>query len=134
VRAGTVSDDTYNEVKGVGSHLATSVLFFFKAEDGIRDRNVTGVQTCALPILPVVTKGDHFSNIKLSLTSGETKPPERFTEGALRSEERRVGKEGGAGGGQEEKRQEGGANQGGHTRRRVRTDRGDGMAGAHVAG
>src|SRR5699024_11250792 len=23
----------------------------FKAEDGIRDRNVTGVQTCALPIL-----------------------------------------------------------------------------------
>src|SRR5699024_11479419 len=30
---------------GVGS-------FFFQAEDGIRDRNVTGVQTCALPILP----------------------------------------------------------------------------------
>src|SRR5699024_3782261 len=26
--------------------------FFFQAEDGIRDRNVTGVQTCALPILP----------------------------------------------------------------------------------
>src|SRR5699024_11422262 len=25
-------------------------FFFFKAEDGIRDRNVTGVQTCALPI------------------------------------------------------------------------------------
>src|SRR5699024_11494888 len=25
--------------------------FFFQAEDGIRDRNVTGVQTCALPIL-----------------------------------------------------------------------------------
>src|SRR5437868_8305330 len=24
--------------------------FFFQAEDGIRDRNVTGVQTCALPI------------------------------------------------------------------------------------
>src|SRR5699024_11906731 len=24
--------------------------FLFKAEDGIRDRNVTGVQTCALPI------------------------------------------------------------------------------------
>src|SRR5207249_6861877 len=23
---------------------------FFQAEDGIRDRNVTGVQTCALPI------------------------------------------------------------------------------------
>src|SRR5699024_11358286 len=27
-----------------------SLLFFFQAEDGIRDRNVTGVQTCALPI------------------------------------------------------------------------------------
>src|SRR5699024_11626793 len=26
----------------------------FQAEDGIRDRNVTGVQTCALPIWPVV--------------------------------------------------------------------------------
>src|SRR5699024_11490697 len=26
------------------------VAFFFQAEDGIRDRNVTGVQTCALPI------------------------------------------------------------------------------------
>src|SRR5699024_10718932 len=25
---------------------------FFQAEDGIRDRNVTGVQTCALPIYP----------------------------------------------------------------------------------
>src|SRR5207249_8622025 len=28
-----------------------STFFFFQAEDGIRDRNVTGVQTCALPIL-----------------------------------------------------------------------------------
>src|SRR5438094_1210079 len=26
-------------------------FFFFQAEDGIRDRTVTGVQTCALPIL-----------------------------------------------------------------------------------
>src|SRR5699024_12181485 len=26
------------------------VILFFQAEDGIRDRNVTGVQTCALPI------------------------------------------------------------------------------------
>src|SRR6266705_1862584 len=30
------------------SHVA--VFFFFHAEDGIRDRTVTGVQTCALPI------------------------------------------------------------------------------------
>src|SRR2546430_12452534 len=27
-----------------------SSLFFFQAEDGIRDLTVTGVQTCALPI------------------------------------------------------------------------------------
>src|SRR5262249_56913355 len=27
------------------------VYFFFQAEDGIRDWSVTGVQTCALPIL-----------------------------------------------------------------------------------
>src|SRR5437870_13201352 len=26
------------------------VVFFFQAEDGIRDGHVTGVQTCALPI------------------------------------------------------------------------------------
>src|SRR5699024_12051400 len=31
--------------------LVLSSDFFFQAEDGIRDRNVTGVQTCALPIL-----------------------------------------------------------------------------------
>src|SRR5699024_11424404 len=29
--------------------------FLFQAEDGIRDRNVTGVQTCALPISPEIT-------------------------------------------------------------------------------
>src|SRR5256885_9657549 len=28
-------------------------VFFFQAEDGIRDYKVTGVQTCALPILVV---------------------------------------------------------------------------------
>src|SRR5205085_7968669 len=28
------------------------LFFFFQAEDGIRDLTVTGVQTCALPILP----------------------------------------------------------------------------------
>src|SRR5207248_8886432 len=29
-------------------------FFFFQAEDGIRDRTVTGVQTCALPIYHAV--------------------------------------------------------------------------------
>src|SRR5437867_10107341 len=32
-------------------------FFFFQAEDGIRDRTVTGVQTCALPIFAIVTLG-----------------------------------------------------------------------------
>src|SRR3989440_75641 len=31
------------------------VIFFFQAEDGIRDLIVTGVQTCALPIFRYVT-------------------------------------------------------------------------------
>src|SRR5207248_4119759 len=35
-------------------------FFFFQAEDGIRDRTVTGVQTCALPIY----------NISLSIALG----------------------------------------------------------------
>src|SRR2546430_10522742 len=35
-------------VQGVGGMWV--FLFFFQAEDGIRDLTVTGVQTCALPI------------------------------------------------------------------------------------
>src|SRR5947209_12980486 len=30
---------------------ALTMFFFFQAEDGIRDIGVTGVQTCALPLL-----------------------------------------------------------------------------------
>src|SRR3712207_8719557 len=33
-------------------------FFFFQAEDGIRDIGVTGVQTCALPILNATTRLD----------------------------------------------------------------------------
>src|SRR5438132_8877775 len=33
-------------------HTLLCLFFFFQAEDGIRDHCVTGVQTCALPILP----------------------------------------------------------------------------------
>src|SRR5205823_10570399 len=32
-------------------------IFFFQAEDGIRDKLVTGVQTCALPILKKKPRG-----------------------------------------------------------------------------
>src|SRR5699024_11969773 len=37
------------------SFILSVPAFFFQAEDGIRDRNVTGVQTCALPISLDVT-------------------------------------------------------------------------------
>src|SRR6266568_8202536 len=39
-------------------------FFFFQAEDGIRDGTVTGVQTCALPIL-VPADGDHAGEEQL---------------------------------------------------------------------
>src|SRR5699024_11345212 len=35
-------------------------IFFFQAEDGIRDRNVTGVQTCALPISITFFRGNSY--------------------------------------------------------------------------
>src|SRR5207249_8487086 len=65
-----------------------AVHFFFQAEDGIRDRNVTGVQTCALPI--------SFGNPDLYQSSPSASPPLKsfvLRTGMLRSEERRVGKE-----------------------------------------
>ena len=34
-----------------GDMISYFFFFFFQAEDGIRDIGVTGVQTCALPIL-----------------------------------------------------------------------------------
>src|SRR5256885_16000652 len=35
----------------VDTGIVENQFFFFQAEDGIRDYKVTGVQTCALPIL-----------------------------------------------------------------------------------
>src|SRR5437867_9571533 len=40
------------EKKSGKVNITSGVIFFFQAEDGIRDRTVTGVQTCALPICP----------------------------------------------------------------------------------
>ena len=34
----------------INKYLLFIIIFFFQAEDGIRDIGVTGVQTCALPI------------------------------------------------------------------------------------
>src|SRR5437762_7635069 len=63
-------------------------FFFFQAEDGIRDTSVTGVQTCALPILnsrrQISCMICDFENESVL----RTKRARRW-----RSEERRVGKE-----------------------------------------
>src|SRR5438105_9403705 len=45
---GRVLDDISQELPFIIEYV-----FFFQAEDGIRDPLVTGVQTCALPISPV---------------------------------------------------------------------------------
>ena len=37
-------------------------VFFFQAEDGIRDIGVTGVQTCALPISPHFDKDSRVAS------------------------------------------------------------------------
>src|SRR5258706_1291764 len=90
------------------------IVFFFQAEDGIRDWSVTGVQTCALPI----SKISHHRNVSvlyltqnlffkskhsrtMSLNSHYIivfKNPRDVTQiktlaAQMRSEERRVGKE-----------------------------------------
>src|SRR5699024_11321342 len=83
--------------------------FIFQEEDGIRDGNVTGVQTCALPILSSAftrTKGGEAPPLirppeisprqaegRASLT-GPKSPARASAAMTARSEERRVGKEG----------------------------------------
>src|SRR4029434_3049288 len=41
------------------------VIFFFQAEDGIRDASVTGVQTCALPISHTQHTHTHTHSVPL---------------------------------------------------------------------
>src|SRR5256886_12161684 len=48
-RASLAHADQLRDSLGGQHHI---VIFFFQAEDGIRDLTVTGVQTCALPIYP----------------------------------------------------------------------------------
>src|SRR5699024_11311875 len=70
-------------------------FFFFQAEDGIRDRNVTGVQTCALPISAASAR----PTAQRSRAPSASPPliihcPARTNRvNTARSEERRVGKE-----------------------------------------
>src|SRR5699024_12059694 len=86
------------------------IVFFFQAEDGIRYRNVTGVQTCALPISRCRRGGT--GDVPHPRRATSPVPPRRHrawhqplrvrTANATprttpdRSEERRVGKEGSA--------------------------------------
>src|SRR5256885_4181531 len=44
-------------------YTITFSFFFFQAEDGIRDYKVTGVQTCALPILIVTDQARTFAGL-----------------------------------------------------------------------
>src|SRR2546427_1897161 len=59
-------------------------FFFFQAEDGIRVLTVTGVQTCALPILDVRQKGLHTDPRAESYVS-YTQWPSRYTTLVVRS-------------------------------------------------
>src|SRR2546430_7559322 len=47
-----------------------SYFFFFQAEDGIRDLTVTGVQTCALPILEIIRSQTTRGGTQIDLTFG----------------------------------------------------------------
>src|SRR5438093_6150891 len=89
------------------------LFFFFQAEDGIRDWSVTGVQTCALPISRDgrIHHASYFRLLRDIRAAGECPASGGFDltncflggllrlavvhhDGrALRSEERRVGKE-----------------------------------------
>src|SRR5256885_4039190 len=86
-------------------------VFFFQAEDGIRDYKVTGVQTCALPIFDgtflwksqtegaftvsgVVAGAHHRLTFASGLKDAKGKPfVVKGWSAEFRSEERRVGKE-----------------------------------------
>src|SRR5687767_15643276 len=81
-------------------------FFFFQAEDGIRDKLVTGVQTCALPIWRPAGKGlIEIAGVPTEVLIAFSKRRSEIeaamahagTQGAAaaadRSEERRVGKE-----------------------------------------
>src|SRR5206468_8617212 len=71
-------------------------FFFFQAEDGIRDLIVTGVQTCALPILALpCSSWSRWDSGSRGRRTAAPRTPTRTTRrcSTQRSEERRVGKE-----------------------------------------
>src|SRR5438552_12213176 len=104
----------------IGEHCLPNNIFFFQAEDGIRDDLATGVQTCALPISVSTARNEDVptppacagsampGDIDPSTTAAAAAAAQRqdigtpFTRFFVvrtctwrpRSEERRVGKEG----------------------------------------
>src|SRR2546425_7634966 len=64
-------------------------FFFFQAEDGIRDKLVTGVQTCALPIYHRAGRAQGEGRRGAGLEDGEAAQGgvNKSPEGCLRSEE-----------------------------------------------
>src|SRR5439155_8176983 len=91
-----------------------SLIFFFRAEDGIRDGHVTGVQTCALPISSLLLASyaaaqtekkpegaaktaqpafDFKAHMQKIMDAWSTLDPSKAAPFYSRSEERRVGKE-----------------------------------------
>src|SRR5256885_6746687 len=85
-------------------------VFFFQAEDGIRDYKVTGVQTCALPISDDARVSEQARDVALAeprdplgvevrkrraerVALAQDRDPGQPALERLRSEERRVGKE-----------------------------------------
>src|SRR5207249_8301707 len=76
--------------------LMCSCYFFFPAEDGIRDRNVTGVQTCALPISSDSRRHQRNHAADRGAQADRARSMTAQTAAVAkseRSEERRVGKE-----------------------------------------
>src|SRR3712207_7824943 len=82
-------------------------FFFFQAEDGIRDIGVTGVQTCALPILSdyenrlvltpeatsILVRNGHRVCVETGAGDAAKFTDQEYSDAGARSEERRVGKE-----------------------------------------
>src|SRR5437588_11869142 len=78
--------------------LAFLFFFFFQAEDGIRDHCVTGVDVCSSDLMTLpgisrasMSKAKRTPTITCCIKSSDRLPAKSAS--ALRSEERRVGKE-----------------------------------------
>src|SRR2546428_4916404 len=89
--------------------MSDLIVFFFQAEDGIRDLIVTGVQTCALPICERVSSNERRYCFRQTFVQRTSQSSPRCHNSVrklkpyvwiwisvplcFRSEERRVGKE-----------------------------------------